>query len=118
MRTTIYVLVVAMAACGGGSGTSGVDSSKHVNSLSDGEAQTFCEWAVDEQGGAGTVTDCGDGLTITVDTVAECVAKQGNYTSDCAATVADAEACTTAIGNDPCSFGGNACAALFACIPG
>ncbi len=120
MRTTFYCVVVAMAmaACGGSAGPSGVDSNKHINTLSTSEAQTFCEWAVEEQGGAGHVTDCGGGVMVTADTVAECETNQANLVATCAATVADAEACMTAMGADPCNFEHPECAALIACTPG
>lgn len=108
-------LGLAIAGCGGGSGGSGVDASKPITQLTASEVMQFCEWSVEEQGGAGTTTDCGDGVTVTVDTVQECVDGYGGFTSDCTTTVGQVEDCIEAIAADPCSFGGAACAPLFDC---
>jgi hypothetical protein len=110
----------ALAACGGddgGSDHSGVDGSKTVISMSASEKQTFCEWVVERQGGAGHTTECGDGVTVTTQTVAECVAGFADLTSNCPLTVSQAETCNLAIAADACSFGGEACAPVFECIP-
>lgn len=112
---------LAAAACGGDDGpgeTSGVDGAKKVNTLSSSEVQTFCSWAVAEQGGAGHQTMCGDGVTFTVDTEAKCQMGYAMLSTTCAVTVADAEACVRALAADPCSFGGTACQALIACQTG
>ena len=107
-----------LAACGGddGDSASGVDGNKPVVSMSTSEKQSFCEWAIATQGGAGTVHEC-DGFTITVQTVAECVADLADFTANCQATVAQGEACVSAIASSPCMLGSSACDAIFACFP-
>lgn len=116
----LEILVLALGlttlvACGGDDG-SGVDGSKTIVGMSASEKQSFCEWAIAEQGGAGAMTTCGD-VTITVQTVADCVAGFADFTATCAATVAQGEACIAATASNPCEFGGAACAPIFACIP-
>ncbi len=113
---TSSILLVTLAACGSDSG-SGVDGSKPVVTMTASEKQTFCEWVVAQQGGAGHTTDCGNGVTVTTQTVAECVAGFADLIATCPATVAQGEACASASAAAPCSFGGEACAPLFACIP-
>ncbi|HUS31579.1 MAG TPA: hypothetical protein VMZ53_23900 [Kofleriaceae bacterium] len=121
MRTSILFVVSALAlgACGGDDGAehSGVSTSKQLKDLSADERMQECEWGVSYQGGAGHVTMCSDNVTVTVDTVPECVDAMDQYAaSGCTATVAELEACTRAIAADPCSFGGDACGPVFACL--
>ena len=108
---------LALGACGGDGGGSGVDGAKPIISMTVSEKQTFCEWLVAEQGGPDHVTECGGGVSVTTQTVAECVAGFADFSPTCAATVAQGEACAIAVGAAPCSFGGEACAPIFACIP-
>ena len=124
MRTTSISIIGTIflgtfAACGGDgdSDTSGVDGSKTVVSMTATEKQTFCEWVVATQGGAGHTTECGDGITVTTQTVAECVQSFSELTTNCPVTVSQAESCNLAVAANACSFGGEACAALFECIP-
>src|SRR5687768_9113890 len=75
-------LSALLTACGGdddggGSSDHGVDGSKAITTLTDDEVSAFCTWAIDAQGGAGSETDCGDGVTVTVSTQAECEAEYG-----------------------------------------
>jgi len=120
-KLTLGVLGLALTtlgtACGDGGGSSGVDGSKTIVSLSASEKLDFCEFVIAEQGGPGHPIMCGD-VTVTVQTVEECVAGFAGLPPTCAATVAQGEACATASGDDPCSFGGAACAAGFAWLPG
>jgi len=110
------VFLFAAAGCSGGDdgGTgSGVDGSKSVASLSASEQQDLCEFTVDVEDGPRTV-QC-DGFTVDIDDVAACVASLGEVPASCTATVADAEACALAIGDDPCHFDSPACQPFFAC---
>ena len=104
---------ISLAACGGSDG-SGVDGDKTIVSMSASERTDFCEWAIDEQGGAGTVTTCGE-VTITVQSVADCVASFDSFVASCTATVSQGETCVEAVASNPCEFGGTACAPVFAC---
>lgn len=113
--TISLALGLGLIACGGGSDGSGVDGSKTIISMSASERMTFCEWAIEEQGGAGTTHNCGD-FTITIQTVAECVADFDNFSPTCTATVGQGESCVSAVASDPCNLGGSAeCQAIFAC---
>jgi len=109
----------ALAACGGGSlgpdGPSGVDPAIPVAQISSGDAQTFCEWSVDAQGGAGHVERCGGDLTVKTETVANCVASFLEATCD--ATVGEIEDCIFAIDGNGCRiFSEEQCSVLFECL--
>ena len=112
----IMCFVLGFAACGGDSG-SGIDKNKKMNALSSGEVTTFCTWAIDEQGGTGHRTMCGD-VQIVVNTQMECEGQFGSFAASCTATVSDGEACVHALAADPCSLGGETCQTLFACAGG
>ena len=112
----IVCFVLGFAACGGDSG-SGIDKNKKINALSQSEVTTFCKWAIDEQGGPGHTTMCGD-IVIIVNTQMECEGQYGNFSASCTATVSDGEACVHALAADPCSGGGDACQTLFTCAGG
>lgn len=119
IAATIVAGPLAVAACGGDDGggdTSGVDGNKTIITMSAGEKETFCSWAIEKQGGPGSTTQC-EGFTITTQTVAECVTDFGSFSTGCTATVAQAEACVNALATDACTGGGQACAAIFACLP-
>lgn len=117
MRPSLVAsLVLSLAACGGGGDgptSSGVDPTTPIAALTTGEVQTFCAWAVDQQGGPGHMASCGD-TTITTQTEAECEASLVGVT--CTATVADFETCLNAIDGDPCKlFLEESCAVFFEC---
>ena len=113
----IVWLGLAATACGGdGDSSSGIDQSRKANSLSSSEVTTFCRWALAEQGGAGHTVACGGGdVTITVPLQVACEASYNNLTSNCTATVGDAETCVHALSDDPCELSINACLPLYAC---
>lgn len=117
MNKSLLLAALLIGACGGddGGGSSGVDSSKQIKDLSADEIMAECEWGVATQGGAGHTTMCGEGAEVTTSTVAECVAEVNAYKANCTATVAQLEACTEAIADNPCELGGSACTAIFAC---
>jgi hypothetical protein len=101
MKGLIVVMLGALAiGCGGssggggGNGASGVPSGKRLDSLTDAEKATFCDWANAKLGGYGMSVDCGGGLSIPADdSQADCVAQTP---TSCAATIAQAEACLNA----------------------
>ena len=100
MKGLIVVMLGALAiGCssssgGGGTGASGVASGKRLDSLTDAEKGTLCDWEAAKFGGYGMVMDCGGGVTLTADaSQAECVA---DWFTTCTATVGQAEACANA----------------------
>jgi hypothetical protein len=121
MRTLLpLALFATLAACSGGDGadSSGLSSSSQIGSLSTEERTTLCEWSVDIQGGEGNVTECPDNVTVTVSTVADCVADSSAY-DECDLTVGDVEECSRANADDPCgALGSPACAPLVECLFG
>ena len=109
---------VALAACGGGdSGSSGVDGSKKLIELSADERTQLCEFMVDAEGGAGNSKMCGDGITVTVKSAADCVAGFGQFKATCAATGDNAESCANAVGDDVCNLiSSSSCSFLIQCL--
>lgn len=109
------------AACGGGSGGSGVERSKSLAALSDGEITDLCEHFADVT--ERRVVDCGGGLMVTFEArpVAECVADHQQIPASCTATVGDAEDCNEDFADltdqQLCSDGAlpASCQAVFAC---
>ena len=116
MHKLIMVGALLVGACGGDDGGSGVDSTKQIKDLSADERMQECEFGVATQGGAGKTTQCGNGVSVTVKSVSDCVAQMGVYAMHgCTATIAQLDACNAAIGADPCNFGGSACQPILAC---
>ena len=85
-------------ACGSDSDSSGIEPSRQVSSLDAVEEMTLCEFAVEAAGGAGAEFTCADDVTVTVDTVAECLTGFGPSNT---CTVAQIEACAN---SDPCDI--------------
>jgi hypothetical protein len=89
-------LVIALAACGGGSSGSGVPRDRTLVTLTDAEITALCEFTV----GLGPITgDCGNGEHVTIGklTVGECIAQhvqRREIFTMCTATVASVEDCT------------------------
>jgi hypothetical protein len=110
---------VFVAGCSGPEeGFSGVPLAKRVGDLPEGEMRALCAWVIDQQGGEGARHDCGNGIVITLDTVDECVAEQGDY-AGCALTVAQMEECVLEAGPDPCAAPSTpACQPLGECLFG
>lgn len=84
--------------------SSGVSGSKKLADLSSSEIGALCDYTADVQGGYAVSKMCGDGITITTDTRAECVATLEATAASCTATVENAEACSEAIGEDLCKL--------------
>jgi hypothetical protein len=117
---SVLVLSAFLAACGGdddgGGDGSGVDGSKAITTLEAGEVTSFCTWVIDIQGGPDSETECGDGLTVTVPTQAECEAEYGSVPDACSGvTVSELEGCVEAFADDPCQLGGSACSEYYEC---
>ena len=91
----------ALSGCGAEEGYSGVAPHKRVGDLSGDEMRALCTWVIERQGGEGAVHDCGDGVSVRLDTVAECVAEQDDF-SGCSLTVSQLEVCVLDAGPDPC----------------
>lgn len=98
----LFAGFLALAACGG------IDENKKISELTADEKKTLCEENVSAQGGA--AKDCGNGITVTPDTQAECEAG----TSNC--TVKQVRACSDSLGGDVCKvLATDECKALIAC---
>jgi hypothetical protein len=120
MRMTLWIsgllaATLALGACGGrrggggggdddddvvGDGGSGLPPSEQVGDLSASDVQTLCDWSSSRQGGAGSVHECAEGLTVTTQPVSECVDTMSG--TSCDITVGEVEDCTDAIAPDPC----------------
>jgi hypothetical protein len=107
MRCLLAVSVLLFAAavpfgCGTPEeGYSGVAPDERVGALSEDEMRELCAWVIGRQGGEGAVHECGNGVTVTLDTIDECVAEQDDYAS-CSLTVAQMEQCVIDAGSNPC----------------
>jgi hypothetical protein len=98
----MVLLALALLACGGeDTGFSGVRLDARVGALSRDEMRQMCTWVIERQGGENAMYDCGNGTTVTLDTIDECVAGQGDY-ADCSMTVAEMESCVLDVGVNPC----------------
>ncbi|MEZ4366654.1 MAG: hypothetical protein R2939_10250 [Kofleriaceae bacterium] len=122
MNRTTRVLLLSLttclaAACGGDGGSSGVDSSKTIGSLSISEQMELCEWTNDQQPTEPFM--CG-GETIEPEDPADCSAAAimaDPVPTDCMATVGQYEACLEAVNADLCAESLPAvCEPLFACF--
>ncbi len=71
---------------------------------------SLCEFAVDAAGGAGAEFTCADDVTVTVQSVDDCLA---GFTASNSCTVAQIEDCAT---SDPCDLA--PCFALLECQGG
>jgi hypothetical protein len=108
----VFTASLSLFACGGGGG-SGLDSDKRLSELTEAELLDLCEYIIDE--GPSEPVECDDGVTYTPQTAAECA--EDAFPESCTATVANAEACAEAIGEDVCTaFEDSRCAWIFECI--
>ena len=89
-----------VSACGDSGGNSGVSSSKRLIDLSDAEKGQLCDWMVGQAGSYGNPGTCGvnvggiDHPFLVYNDQAACVSDSPDWTfTDCAATVAELEAC-------------------------
>ena len=102
-------LGLILAACGGSDDSSGIDRSRTLGDLNAGELSDLCEFTLDAAGGAGAEFECGDGVTVTNDTMAECL--EGFEANQASCTVGVVEDCATR--PDPCDL--SACSGLLSC---
>lgn len=108
----LFTASLSLAACGGGGGDSGLDSSKELGTLTADELSTLCEYVVSAS--PSEPVEC-DGFTYEPTTQTEC--ESDPFPETCTATVGNAEACADAIGDDPCTaFESAACADLLECF--
>lgn len=119
-QLALVLLALLAAACGDGSG---VDSSKKVSDLSEGEIQQICEWGIDLQGGPRQIT-CGEtSITLDVAGCVESMKKELEIYETCSLTVGQLEACSEAQADEirqgkcPDSFNYAACQPVAACYP-
>ena len=100
--STLLVAGTVLLGCGTPEEvSSGVNPDQRVGALSDDEMRELCAWVIGRQGGEGAMHECGNGVTITLDTIDECVAEQDDYAS-CSLTVAQMEECVIDAGSNPC----------------
>ena len=108
--------VVAVTACtDSGPQSSGVDSKKQLSGLSSTERQQLCSFVVTVSHGPRT-QKCDDNTTVQVQGQTDCVDGLDSINLQCTATVADAESCGRALGDDACKAFASACTALLACL--
>lgn len=128
MRNVILIAVVAWAGCSsngvelGGDATSadaaadalalGVDSERFLDDLTGDEHLALCEWMVAIQGGPHSI-DCGGGITVTIDPVAECLQLEWPHCQ--VGLLAD---CVAAQSYDLCASSPPACAVFYECVAG
>jgi hypothetical protein len=99
---------IALSACGSDDrppSTTGIEPDKPLADLTDSEIRQLCDWTVAQLGGYGRSSECAGGLQIrTFASQEECAARhrQDVLQPSCTATVADAEACITALDGDHC----------------
>lgn len=113
----LLITSVVAAACSdsGSSSGSGVEPTKKLTALDTNERQELCNYMVEAEGGVHSKM-CGDGLTISVKSAADCVSGLTAFKSTCAATVDNAEACAEAAGDDLCNLVSSpSCTFLFQC---
>lgn len=115
MKNLLWLGVLVVAACGGGSSGSGISSSKKLADLSTEESRKLCEYDIKVEKGPRTVT-CDDGSTHDVEDASVCASVEGAPVgASCTATVGDAEDCFEALGDDPCNVDFKACGAILNC---
>lgn len=117
LRLVPFVVFAALVACSdsGSSSGSGVDGTKKLTALSATERQQVCEYMVQAEGGPQSKT-CGNGITVSVKTAADCTTGLAAFSASCTATVDNAEACAEAAGDDLCNLlNSQACSFLFQC---
>jgi hypothetical protein len=99
MTRSLLLLLPLLLACG--KGESGLPLDKTLAELDESEWEQLCEWGNAQYEEA--EVDCGDGVTVSVGTVDECVEESLAYYGECSSTVESMEACVGAIAEDPCS---------------
>jgi hypothetical protein len=83
-----------------------VAKGKSVTALSDDETSRLCDWELQTEGGAGSVTKCTDGTERETHTKDRCVETYGalrKMTLPCSITVGDIEACSLETQKDSCA---------------
>ena len=93
--------------------STGVDPDRFLDELEASEWEQICTWMVDIQGGPHTV-ECGDGVSITIDTVESC----SERTDFPHCQVGLLVACVSAQAEDLCGDAPAACDDFYACVYG
>jgi len=110
----LAAVIAVVAACDSGSDGSGVDSKKMLSALSSSGRDQLCSFVVSVSRGPRTQM-CGSS-TVQISGQADCVSGLSSVTLQCTASVADAESCGRALGDDACAAIAGACTALFTCL--
>ena len=115
--------LVALAACGGSSGTGkcgsapspAIESTTPVAQLTPMQGGELCDWSACILGGYGAHYACGGDTTVYAEPdQATCVSSMANAT--CTATIADFTGCLDAIAGDPCALlTSSACTVILQC---
>jgi hypothetical protein len=93
--------------------TTGVDPERFLDELEAEEWEQICTWMVDIQGGPHTLA-CGDGVSITIDTVESC-AERSEFPH---CQVGLLVACVSAQAEDLCGDAPEACDDFYTCVYG
>ena len=91
----------------------GVDESRYLDELEPSEWELICQWMVEVQGGPHTV-ECGDGVSVRVDTVEVCVEQDEFPHCEVGLLVA----CVQGQAEDLCADAPPACDDFYACVYG
>ena len=108
--------MAVLGACSSSSpSSSGVASTKLLNTLTAGERDQLCGFRTEVEHAPRSVT-CSDSTTVMLQGTASCVSAFNAVDIQCQATVGDAETCFHAFDADPCAHGDGGCTALFTCV--
>jgi len=107
--------MAVLAACSSSPSSSGVDSTKRLNTLTAGERDQLCSFRTEVEHAPRSVT-CKDTSEVMIQDKASCMSAFNAVDIQCQATVGDAETCFHAFDADPCGHGDGGCTALFVCV--
>ena len=115
MRSLLFGIALACAACGGNSGGPtrpvGIDDVL-LTDLTSSDIQNMCNYTVDIEGGPANIT-CTDSTMVHVLGFTECVDMVAALTTTCAATAGDYMDCAQAHQVDECDDTSIACQNVF-----
>ncbi len=93
LGTAVLLVTLGLAGCDGGSGSSGVEGSKQISAVSDGEKASLCDWVVTKFGPYGSTPACAEAELQSPPSKAECISSF----PACAVTVGQLEACINTV---------------------
>ncbi|WP_428264689.1 hypothetical protein [Haliangium sp.] len=101
--SALAAATLGVAGCGGPGSYSGPPPDELVSELSREDMRDLCVWVLDLHGGAGSEHLCSGGVSVTLDSVDECVRDQDEF-DDCSLTVRQWEDCVLDTRDDPCGI--------------